>query len=142
MKLEIELTEDNKIKTQIDTPMPIDDLMPILFTVQLSYMRQFMKQIEESGELSSEQIQALKEDLYDKYNAGASNVLYLFAPDEELRPDLTVEAMKEAEDRYMYNQLNRETRRKLDKQTKGETKILKFRVPNENKSQNPNEKGE
>ena len=127
MKLEIELTEDNKIKTQIDTPMAIDDLMPILFTVQLSYMRQFMKQIEESGELSSEQIQGLKEDLYDKYNAGASNVLYLFAPDEELRPDLTVEAMRYAEDQYMYNQLNREERRALDKKTKGETKVLQFR---------------
>lgn len=127
MKLEIELTEDNKIKTQIDTPMAIDDLMPILFTVQLSYMRQFMKQIEESGELSSEQIQGLKEDLYDKYNAGASNVLYLFAPDEELRPDLTVEAMRYAEDQYMYNQLNREERRALDKKTKGETKVLQFK---------------
>ena len=127
MKLEIELTEDNKIKTQIDTPMAIDDLMPILFTVQLSYMRQFMKQVEESGEVSSEQIQGLKEDLYDKYNAGASNVLYLFAPDEELRPDLTVEAMKEAEDKYMYNQLNRKDRRAIDKKTKGETKVLQFK---------------
>ena len=127
MKLEIELTEDNKIKTQIDTPMAIDDLMPILFTVQLSYMRQFMKQIEESGELSSEQIQGLKEDLYDKYNAGASNVLYLFAPDEELRPDLTVEAMKQAEDQFMYNQLNRKERRALDRKTKGETKVLQFK---------------
>lgn len=142
MKFEIELTEDNKIKTQIDTPMPIDDIMPILFTVQLSYMRQFMSQVESSGELTPEQIQALKEDLYDKYNAGASNVLYLFAPDQELRPDLTVEAMKEAEDKYMYNQLNRESRRAVDKKTKGETKVLRFRVPNENRSQNPNEKGE
>ena len=131
MKLEIELTEDNKIKTQIDTPIPIDDLMPILFTVQLSYMRQFMKQASEDPEVTPEILQGLKEDLYDKYNAGASNVLYLFAPDEELRPDLTVEAMKEAEDRYMYNQLNRETRRKLDKQTKGETKILKFKPKGE-----------
>lgn len=131
MKLEIELTEDNKIKTQIDTPMPIDDLMPILFTVQLSYMKQFMKQVSEDPETTPEIIQGLKEDLYDKYNAGASNVLYLFAPDEELRPDLTVEAMKQAEDKYMYNQLNRETRRKLDKQTKGETKILKFKPKGE-----------
>lgn len=127
MKLEIELTEDGKVKTQIDTPMAIDDLMPILFTVQLSYMRQFMKQVEESEELSSEQIQGLKEDLYDKYNAGASNVLYLFAPDEELRPDLTVEAMKQAEDQFMYNQLNRAERRALDRKTKGETKVLQFR---------------
>lgn len=127
MKLEIELTEDNKVKTQIDTPMPIDELMPILFTVQLSYMQQFMRQVEESGELTPEQLQGLKEDLYDKYNAGASNVLYLFAPDEELRPDLTVEAMKHAEDQFMYNQLNREERRALDKKTKGETKVLQFK---------------
>ena len=127
MKLEIELTEDGKVKTQIDTPIAIDDLMPVLFTVQLSYMRQFMKQVEESGELSSEQIQGLKEDLYDKYNAGASNVLYLFAPDEELRPDLTVEAMKQAEDQFMYNQLNRKERRALDRKTKGETKVLQFK---------------
>ena len=127
MKLEIELTEDGKVKTQINTPIAIDDLMPVLFTVQLSYMRQFMKQVEESGELSSEQIQGLKEDLYDKYNAGASNVLYLFAPDEELRPDLTVEAMKQAEDQFMYNQLNRKERRALDRKTKGETKVLQFR---------------
>ena len=127
MKLEIELTEDYKIKTQIDTPMPIDDLMPILFTVQLSYMQQFMKQVEASGELTPDQLKALKEDLYDKYNAGASNILYLFAPDTELRPDLTVEAMKEAEDKYMYNQLNRKARRAVDKKTKGETKILQYK---------------
>lgn len=127
MKLEIELTEDYKIKTQIDTPMPIDDLMPILFTVQLSYMQQFMKQVEASGELTPDQLKALKEDLYDKYNAGASNILYLFAPDTELRPDLTVEAMKEAEDKYMYNQLNRKARREVDKKTKGETKVLQYK---------------
>jgi hypothetical protein len=131
MKLEIELTEDYKIKTQIDTPMPIDDLMPILFTVQLSYMQQFMKQVEASGELTPDQLKALKEDLYDKYNAGASNILYLFAPDTELRPDLTVEAMKEAEDKYMYNQLNRKARREVDKKTKGETKILKYKPKGE-----------
>jgi hypothetical protein len=133
MKLEIELTEDYKIKTQIDTPMPIDDLMPILFTVQLSYMQQFMKQVEASGELTPDQLKALKEDLYDKYNAGASNILYLFAPDTELRPDLTVEAMKEAEDKYMYNQLNRKARREVDKKTKGETKVLQYK---------PKQKGE
>lgn len=134
MKLEIELTEDNKIKTQIDTPMPIDDLMPILFTVQLAFMNQFMQQVEASGELKPNQIQDLKEDLYDKYNAGASNVLYLFAPDTELRPDLTVEAMKAAEDKYMYNQLNRQARREVDKKTKGETKVLQYK-PNKPKGE-------
>lgn len=34
--------------------------------------------------------------------------------------------MKQAEDQYMYNQLNRKARREVDKKTKGETKILRF----------------
>lgn len=117
--------ETNKMITKVDEPIRIDDLMTIFFTLQLDVMKDFVKQVTNSG-APADQIQALKEDLYDKYNAGASNVLYLFMPDQELRPDLTVEAMKEAEDRYMYNQLNRKARREVDKKTKGETKILRF----------------
>lgn len=127
MKLTIEVTEDNKVLSQIDEPISIDNLMPILFTVQLSYLRASINQFEQMPDITPEQLQGLKEDLYDKYNAGASNVLSLFIPDKELRPDLTVEAMRFAEDQYMYNQLNREQRRELDKKTKGETKILQFR---------------
>lgn len=127
MKLTIEVTEDNKVLSQIDEPISIDNLMPILFTVQLSYLRASINQFEQMPDITPEQLQGLKEDLYDKYNAGASNVLSLFIPDKELRPDLTVEAMKYAEDQYMYNQLNRKERRELDKKTKGETKILQFR---------------
>lgn len=127
MKLTIEVTEDNKVLSQIDEPISIDNLMPVLFTVQLSYLRASISQFEQMPDITPEQLQALKEDLYDKYNAGASNVLSLFIPDKELRPDLTVEAMRFAEDQYMYNQLNRKERRELDKKTKGETKILQFR---------------
>lgn len=117
--------ETNKMVTNMDEPIRIDDLMTIFFTLQLDLMNNFIKQVKDSG-ASEEHIKALKEDLYDKYNAGASNVLYLFIPDQELRPDLTVEAMKQAEDQYMYNQLNRSQRREVDKKTKGETKILRF----------------
>ena len=125
MKLTIELNEEtNQISTHIDKPTQIDDMMTILFTIQLEVLKSTLENAKESH--TEEQIKAIKEDLYDKYNAGASNVLYLFAPDEELRPDLTVEAMKEAEDRYMYNQLNRKARREVDKKTKNQTKILRF----------------
>lgn len=125
MKLTIELNEENKqLMTNVDKPTPIDELMTILFTTQLELMRTFIKQVEQSGEANPIQIKELKEHLYDQYNAGASNILYLFIPDKELHPDLTVEAMKAAEDKYMYNSLNRKTRRELDKKTKGETKGL------------------
>lgn len=119
MKITI-TNKDNQITTTSDEPIRIDDLMTILFTVQLQAMNQVKNSTPE------EHRQKVLEDLYDKYNAGASNLLYLFAPDEELHPDLTVEAMKEAEDRYMYNHMNRETRRQIDKKTKGETKLLRF----------------
>lgn len=126
MKLTITLDEKtNKLSINSNEPIRIDDMMTILFTLQLETMRNFMKSAETNG-ASKKDLQELKEDLYDKYNAGASNVLYLFAPDEELRPDLTVEAMKEAEDRYMYNQLNRKARREVDKKTHNETKVLRF----------------
>lgn len=128
MKLTIELNEEtNQISTHIDKPTQIDDMMTILFTVQLEFMKNFIHRIENSESAPTpEQLKAIKEDLYDKYNAGASNVLYLFIPDQELRPDLTVEAMKQAEDQYMYNQLNRKARREVDKKTKNQTKILRF----------------
>lgn len=119
MKITI-TNKNNQITTTSDEPIRIDDLMTILFTVQLQAMNQVKNSTPE------EHRQQVLEDLYDKYNAGASNLLYLFAPDEELHPDLTVEAMKEAEDRYMYNHMNRETRRQIDKKTKGETKLLRF----------------
>lgn len=128
MKIEINLDEQGKMTTKMDSPARIDDLMTILFTLQLDLMKNFIGQAEASG-APAEHIKALKEDLYDKYNAGASNVLYLFIPDQELRPDITVEAMKAAEDKYMYNQLNRQARREVDKKTKGKSKVLRFPEP-------------
>lgn len=126
MKITIELDEKTgKIDTNFDKPVRIDDFMTVLFTVQLEMMRGTLAQAEKAGHTPQE-IEQIRDNLYDNYNAGASNVLYLFAPDNELHPDLTVEAMKAAEDQYMYNQLNRETRREIDKKTKGETKILRF----------------
>lgn len=126
MKITIEVDEKTgQIDTNFDKPVRIDDFMTVLFTVQLEMMKGSLAQAHKAG-LTETQIAQVRDNLYDNYNAGASNVLYLFAPDNELHPDLTVEAMKAAEDQYMYNQLNRKTRREIDKKTKGETKILRF----------------
>lgn len=112
--MELKITKtDNQIGVNFDGDWTIDDTLTALFTVQLECMKKFINSVEPT--VSPETLQALKEDLYDKYNAGASNILYLFIPDKELHPDLTVEAMKEAEDNYMYRRLNRQTRRGIDK---------------------------
>ena len=137
MQLTINLDETTKqLNLVTDSPIQIDDLMTILFTIQLQALNQIKEQVKQT---TPDKAQEIIESLYDNYNAGASNVLYLFAPDEELHPDLTVEAMKEAEDRYMYNHLNRETRRQIDKKTKGETKILRFPNQNQEKQGDQNE---
>lgn len=127
MKLTIDWNkETNQITSSTDEPIRIDELMTILFTLQLQAMNNVKENANNDQALTNEQRDEIIGNLYDNYNAGASNILYLFAPDKELHPDLTVEAMKEAEDRYMYNHLNRESRRQIDKKTKGETKILRF----------------
>lgn len=126
MKIIIELDEStNQISINAEGNIKVDDALGITLTAQLAIMRDVLEKSKANG-ATKEELQTIKEDLYDKFNAGASNILYLFAPDEELHPDLTVEAMKAAEDKYMYNQLNRKARREIDKKTHNQTKILRF----------------
>jgi hypothetical protein len=44
---------------------------------------------------------ALKEYLYDQVNMAMSNFLHIFAPEIEMRPDLTVDAIIEAENKII-----------------------------------------
>lgn len=57
---------------------------------------------------------AIKEQIYQAYNEAASAVLEMYAPEFELRPDITTEAIKRAEEEIInerFNKLNREQRR-------------------------------
>lgn len=67
----------------------------LLFTAQLRIMQNLLETVPELDR------EAVKADLYDKYNYSASNVLSYFAPEIELRPDLTAEAIMKAEDELM-----------------------------------------
>lgn len=126
MKIILELDEaTNQVSIKNEGKVRIEDALGITLTAQLAIMRDVLERSKANG-ATKEELQTIKEDLYDKFNAGASNILYLFAPDEELHPDLTVEAMKAAEDKYMYNQLNRKARREVDKKTHNQTKVLRF----------------
>lgn len=83
--------KDNVLKTNMENPVHILDILEATFSFQLNAMNTFINQI------SEEDREAVKEDLYDKYNAAASNVLELFGPEFELRPDLTTQAILKAE---------------------------------------------
>ncbi len=96
MKLMIELNEDtNAVELKSDKNIRVDDLMTVLFTVQLAMLNTATPAPDD------ETYESIRSLLYDNYNVGASTVLSMYAPDKELRPDLTTEAMLEAENAYM-----------------------------------------
>ena len=94
--MEIKITvNENKVNMESSEPVRIDDLMTILFTVQLSMLREATPPEDDPN------YQTIRDLLYDNFNVGASTVLSMYAPDNTLRPDLTAEAMLEAENKYI-----------------------------------------
>lgn len=77
-----------------------DPYHPIEFmnTVNQVMFQVFMNCIKDAPE---EHKQAAKEELYDAYNQAASAFLEALAPDLELRPDLTAEAILEMENQLL-----------------------------------------
>lgn len=75
--------------------MMADELIRILMLAALNAMKEVVNNTEE------EHRQACKEELYDYFNKSASAVLETFAPEIELRPDLTTEAILKAENEIL-----------------------------------------
>ena len=118
-------TKGGKLDIILKDKIRIDDLMVTLFTVQLQALKQTLPKEDDVN------YQAIKEDLYDKYNAGASQLLATFAPDIEMRPELTAEAMLKAENEHIekeYAKLNRESRRLAHKSFNKETRAAVKRI--------------
>ena len=95
-----EIMKDNKLTIEIrngetsigtESPISILDLLELTLQLQLQAMESFIEKIPEEDKA------AVKADLYDKYNEGASALLSVFAPELELREDLTAEAILKAE---------------------------------------------
>ena len=96
MQITINLNEETKQLTmESSKPIRVDDFMTMLFTAQLSMLREATPNPEDPA------YNEIRDLLYDNFNQGASMVLSLYAPDQTLRPDLTAEAMLEAENKYM-----------------------------------------
>jgi hypothetical protein len=93
-QIHIEIQE-NRTRLHTRTPIRFDDFLTVFGTVLLATMQ---GQVDRAPE---EAKQTLMEDIYDKVNFMASNILSLFAPDLELRPHLTSEAILEAENKLI-----------------------------------------
>ena len=89
--------KDGKVKVEQEKPLDLSVYLQIMLTGILTAMNQIVAQAPEEEE------QTVKEELYDMLNHGASNVLSTFAPDLELRPNLTERAILKAEDEIIEN---------------------------------------
>lgn len=104
----IGLKQDGKTATfQTSKNMTFPEAMQLTFSTVLNVANATYKQgfkhilntvpPEEQAQRALE----LKQEIYDAINVAASNVLELFAPELELRPDLTSEAILKAENEIL-----------------------------------------
>jgi hypothetical protein len=83
---------DNKVRLHYkDKSMTITDLLQVVSTGLLLTLKSIVDAAPENLR------QQVTEDLYDMYNAAASNTLHYFAPEIDMRPHLTAQAILDAE---------------------------------------------
>ena len=96
----MEKIPDNLIKFKITNgqvlcttkvPMALPVFFQVVFTALLSAMNAIV------AAQDPEHQEQCKEEIYDLFNAAASNTLSFFAPEIEMRPHLTSQAILEAE---------------------------------------------
>ena len=90
--------KDGQVTCHTDRPMSIQEFMQATCTCTLGMMQSLLAKAPEESK------QEIKEDLYDMYNAAASNTLSYFAPDIDMRPHLTTQAILEAENEIINRQ--------------------------------------
>lgn len=95
--------KDDRVKISYKEAVPFTDFLQVISTGVLTAMNSIVASAPE------DQQQQIKEDLYDMYNAAASNTLHYFAPEIEMRPHLTSQAILEAEDAIIEREYKKKT---------------------------------
>ena len=96
--------KDDKVRVSYKKELPLMDFLQITLTGILNAMLQIVK-VSDNPELT-------KEELYDMFNKAASRTLEIFAPEIEMRPDLTTQAILEAEDKIIERALKGQKKKK------------------------------
>lgn len=92
MKKRLTITvDDNQVSMHTSGPITFEDLISLTNTVTLGYMNKLKDAAPEDKK------EECVNTLYDAYNFAVSHVLEAFAPEKELRPNLTSQAILEAE---------------------------------------------
>jgi len=116
--------KNNKVHVTYERPtLTLADFLQVISTGILQAMNSIVAAAPE------DQRTQIKEELYDMYNAAASNTLNYFAPEIEMRPHLTTQAILEAENNIINRQYekiaNRKQRRAMAKKEAAYLKVLK-----------------
>lgn len=90
--IKIHLKDAGKLDLDLKHPLTFDDLLSVFMSITLGSMNKVVSDAPEEAQAEC------KGALYDLFNVAASKLLENFAPELELRPGLTAQAIKEAED--------------------------------------------
>lgn len=93
--IHIHLLDNGKLDVKTKYPLAFDDMISVLMSVSLGTMNQLVANAPEDAKVECQGA------LYDMFNVAASKVLQNFAPELELRPNLTAQAILEAENRII-----------------------------------------
>ena len=93
--IKIHLKDDGKLDLDLKYPLTFDDLLSVFMSITLGSMNKMVADAPEEAQAD------VKGALYDLFNVAASKVLQNFAPEMELRPNLTAQAIMEAENRII-----------------------------------------
>lgn len=91
-KLVIYLDDQNKLKLKSQNPIDLEGLIQITQTAVLGFAKQVMSTV------PKEDYDKVKGFIYDEMNVAFSRTLEVFAPEYDVSPDLTAQAIMEAED--------------------------------------------
>lgn len=91
----IKLLDDGTMRLQSDNPILLDDFISATMSAQLAMMNRCV------DEAPDDIKPGVQSSIYDMYNAAASHTLTKFAPNLELHPNLTTQAILEAENKII-----------------------------------------
>jgi hypothetical protein len=101
VKIILTLNENGTIDVSYQDGATYPQITAVLQTAQLAAMERTYDSIKKLGKHSKKELKELKGQIYDIYNAQASLVLDKFAPEIEMRKDLTAEALLKAENEIL-----------------------------------------
>lgn len=91
--------DDTRVGVTTEEPLSLIQFNNIVLTATLEFMETILQNAPDESKAQ------LKELIFNEFNDAASNLLARFAPEIDMRPDITEQAMLEAEVNYIDRKL-------------------------------------